>query len=150
MDMTLISWVEAPKEKEIKAHIELLVNLKWKKSPAQAVPLNQCFTCRAQESSRSPKRSWNWGKSHKNVSLRLFSPFLSNQPSSVRCRGSIICSCHVTSAAEAQVCTAHRKTRRTGCQCKNPRCFHFCGHVPSSQGRPQRIDHKRTCKLTFA
>lgn len=59
MDMTLISRVEAPKDKEIQAHIELLVNLKWKKSPVKAVQLNQCFTCLAQGSSTSPEGSWD-------------------------------------------------------------------------------------------
>lgn len=59
MDMTLISRVEAPKEKEIKAHIELPVNLTWKKSPVKVVPLNLCFTSPARESPTAPERSWD-------------------------------------------------------------------------------------------
>lgn len=57
--MTLISRVGTPKEKKMKAHIELLVKLKWKKTPAQAFPLNQCFTCLAQVGSTSPEGSWD-------------------------------------------------------------------------------------------
>lgn len=85
-----------------------------------------------------------------NGFLWLFTPSLSNQLSPIRCRGSIIRFCRVASTAAKLVCTAHHKTSRTGCRCKQPSCFHFCGHVPSSQGRPQCSDHKHTCKLTFA
>lgn len=104
--------------------------------PSSSLPIKSMLYLSCISEFNESRRKLGLRKITQNVFLWLFYPSLSSHLSSVRCRGSLIRCCRVASVAAA-LCTAHRKTSRTGCRCKQPSCFHFCGHVRSSQGRPQ-------------